>query len=833
MNKEGLVTNRDLIKEAIVNDVEYLDLSNRGFSNFPRNIEKIRSLKKINLSNNNISYIPPEVVKLSNLYEIDLSNNSLKDLPNYFRQLENIVKIVLSRNYFDKVPDCLTGLLKLEYLDLSKNYIQNLDSKIGVFHNLKYLNLSNNLCSGLPIEVGRLINLETLDINNNNISEIPKTILNLQNLKIVELVKNPLEIPPLEIAVTGISGMRRYYKQIEEQDSDCIYEAKLVIVGEPGAGKTTLAQILRNHDYILQEEPSTEGIDVVDWSFKYKNNEKFKVNVWDFGGQEIYHSTHQFFLTKRSVYVIVADTRDQNTDFYFWLNIVSLLSAGSPVIIFNNEKQDRKKDIDSNHLKKRFANLKEVCNGNLLNKRGVDKLRNIIEHHIGMLPHIGSPLPRDWVKVRKILEADERNYISINEFNEICISHGFKERENKDQLLGYLHDLGVCLHFRDNILLNRIVILNPEWGTNAVYKVLDSVIVSNQNGSFNKKDLLSIWQDKEYYGVHDEMLNLMTKFKLCYQVPNNDGGYMAPQLLGSNAPKYNWPTQRSVNLTYTYEFMPKGLVSRFIVTMNSYIYHKKSVWRSGVIIKHDEAIAEIIEVYDRREIKIKISGKGRRDFLTIIDHEFDKIHSSFHGLEYHKMVPCNCDKCVSSDCKNVFKFNDLKKYLYLGVEWVPCVNSGACVNVVGLIDDVFDSRKFKKDMEDILPAHIFNISQIREVNMSNTKNYSGGNMTIGNDNVSTFEDNRFSIDHNINESISDEIVLLKKMVSALIQNDATADPEVISEDLDLFVYEASKEQPRKNRLNMSAEGIVEAAKAVGNAGIPIINCLEKILKLIA
>ena len=27
--------------------------------------------------------------------------------------------------------------------------------------------------------------------------------------------------------------------------------------------------------------------------------------VWDFGGQQIYHATHQFFLTKSSLYVLV------------------------------------------------------------------------------------------------------------------------------------------------------------------------------------------------------------------------------------------------------------------------------------------------------------------------------------------------------------------------------------------------------------------------------------------------------------------------------------------------------------------------------------------------
>ena len=46
--------------------------------------------------------------------------------------------------------------------------------------------------------------------------------------------------------------------------------------------------------------------------------------------KEIYHETHQFFLTERSLYALVADTRAENTDFYHWLDVVELLSNNSP-----------------------------------------------------------------------------------------------------------------------------------------------------------------------------------------------------------------------------------------------------------------------------------------------------------------------------------------------------------------------------------------------------------------------------------------------------------------------------------------------------------------------
>ena len=77
-----------------------------------------------------------------------------------------------------------------------------------------------------------------------------------------------------------------------------------------------------------------------------ENGQPFRVNIWDFGGQEIYHATHQFFLTKRSLYVLVADTRKEDTDFYYWLNAVELLSDNSPLLIVKNEKQDRHREIN-------------------------------------------------------------------------------------------------------------------------------------------------------------------------------------------------------------------------------------------------------------------------------------------------------------------------------------------------------------------------------------------------------------------------------------------------------------------------------------------------------
>ena len=88
----------------------------------------------------------------------------------------------------------------------------------------------------------------------------------------------------------------------------------------------------------------------------------------------------------------------------------------------------------------------------------------------------------------------------------------------------------------------------------------------------------------------------MKKFQLCYEIPECRNTFIAPQLLAENQPEYNWDESNNLILRYAYPaFMPKGIVTRFIVAMHEYIDQQKFVWRSGVILKKDSTKAEIIE----------------------------------------------------------------------------------------------------------------------------------------------------------------------------------------------------------------------------------------------
>lgn len=706
--------------------LEELNLSNNSLTTISTAISALRNLTSLNLSNNKLLTFPDAITQLHNLRTLDLRGNQLKTISNSISQLQNLQSLNLSNNELTAIPEAVFELKNLEELILEGNYLTDLPAAISELKHLRILNLGSNRFIAIPDVIYELSWLKKLFLDNkrsygygeyyryreddqsdsgqgtqgNSIEQLSPQILLLDNLEVLDLRGNPIVIPPPEIAGRGINAIRSYFKGIESEGRDYLYEAKLLIVGEGGAGKTTLAKKIVNENYrVDEEEKSTEGIEVFQWKFNLENGQLFRVNIWDFGGQEIYHSTHQFFLTKRSLYVLVADTRKEDTDFYYWLNIVELLSNNSPLLIIKNEKQDRHREINDRHLRGQFTNLKETLETNLATNREFPQVLSTIRHYIRGLPHIGTALPKSWVKVRETLERDPRNYIELSEYLGICQQNGFTALRDKMQLSGYLHDLGVCLHFQEDPLLKKLVILKPKWGTDAVYKVLDNQSVIEKLGEFDRDDLDKIWHEDEYINMQDELLQLMINFKLCYKIPEIDL-YIAPQLLTENQPAYEWNKNNNLILRYTYEFMPKGIITQFIVATHRMITKQKLTWKSGLILQKDGAIAEVIEHYDKREIRIRVSGKNKKEMMTIVTYELDKIHGSYDRLKFNKLIPCNCEQCSSSQEPYFYSFDILKKFLGDEQKEIQCQRSYSMVRVRGLIDDVIDEIQLYKEMKE-------------------------------------------------------------------------------------------------------------------------------------
>ena len=83
-----------------------------------------------------------------------------------------------------------------------------------------------------------------------------------------------------------INQIIRFYEQLEEAGFDYIYEAKMLIVGEPGAGKTTLFEKMKDSDYMpIPNNPlnSTVGVQIKVLEFPYTKDEKYHLQSASLG----------------------------------------------------------------------------------------------------------------------------------------------------------------------------------------------------------------------------------------------------------------------------------------------------------------------------------------------------------------------------------------------------------------------------------------------------------------------------------------------------------------------------------------------------------------------
>ncbi len=170
----------------------------------------------------------------------------------------------------------------------------------------------------------------------------------------------------------------------------------------------------------------------------------------------------------------------------------------------------------------------------------------------------------------------EENWITEDEFYNICASEGLDE-ENISILDGYLHELGVTLHFKDRIGLKNIVILKPEWATGAFYNILSAKSVLHREGVLLHSELDQIW-DKETYPseIYPQLMELMNKFELAYELPDKSS-YLVPELLPHSAPDFIWDEKDNLCFYYCYDyFLPPGIITRFIVRMHQDIEKKEN-----------------------------------------------------------------------------------------------------------------------------------------------------------------------------------------------------------------------------------------------------------------
>ena len=379
--------------------------------------------------------------------------------------------------------------------------------------------------------------------------------------------------------------------------------------------------------------------------------------------------------------------------FKYWLEVIETLSERSPVLIFQNEKAGRSKSIAEAGIKGRFPNVIEVYRGNLEKHNAATKLEEAIRLHVQKLPHVGDAVPAQWVTIRSELEKIKKGqpYISQKDYFQLYASYLEEDRPKALRLSQYFHDLGVFLHFQDDQLLQRYVILQNDWATEAVFKVLDDEPTKARKGRFSQADCQRIWAHSTYADMHPELLALMVKFELCYKLPDQrPDTWLSPQLLSPSAPELfkDWAKPDDLVLFYQYDFLPKGMISRLMVRKNHLVSQPDLCWVDGAYFEHGDSELLVGLMESGQEIELRARGPQRKELISVIASDLDALNASFEGLrdKVRKFVPCICSNCRLSTTPESYEEGKLLKRKHDGKLTIECPESYEDVSVLELLD---------------------------------------------------------------------------------------------------------------------------------------------------
>ncbi|CAN0164740.1 unnamed protein product [Scytosiphon promiscuus] len=328
----------------------------------PESLRALSELQELCLDGNHLTGpIPPELGMLEALTSLELGNNQLTGpIPPELGNLAALQSLYLELNKLSgPIPSELGALAKLEQLLLYNNQLEGpIPKTLGGLSKLESLSLAcNQLTGAIPEELGKLTVLEELSLSRNNLSEIPPEVLKLYRRNTLGKYwdSNAWSRPPLTVLESGIESALGWWKDAELLGVGKSNRLKMVLVGLAEAGKTTVVRHLTGGS-ILNLPDRTVGIEITDW--RPLDEVPLRVSVWDFSGQADYYASHQLFLTKGALFLLVVDLHafskevqsavDDFTDprgrIYWWLEMLYMRVPGAAIALVGSHVDDMEKE---------------------------------------------------------------------------------------------------------------------------------------------------------------------------------------------------------------------------------------------------------------------------------------------------------------------------------------------------------------------------------------------------------------------------------------------------------------------------------------------------------
>lgn len=333
--------------------------------------------------------------------------------------------------------------------------------------------------------------IKTLNLRSNQISRIENLPHSLQRLY---LSGNPTRNVPQELLGKAsdncLADIRAWFADLTQGKvrNDTV---KLLITGNGNVGKSSLVEALQK-GICRSKKSSTHGI-LIDHLSLPDVDERIGFRVFDFGGQEIYHGTHQLFLQTRALQLIVFDAQSEtnattpdritgetvrNIQLPYWVDSVKRLSPESAFLVVRNKMDDKRFALPSD-TRTYIGGWKEADHVyqevSATSGTGIPVLKGRLIEAARQLPEYGMELPKAWDLMRSFFwnnlkSPTRQRLISRIDFDAQCARHNVLPGSEL-ALLRYLHRTGTLYY--DEKRLKDTIIADQEWATEAIYKALD------------------------------------------------------------------------------------------------------------------------------------------------------------------------------------------------------------------------------------------------------------------------------------------------------------------------------------------------------------------------
>ena len=645
--------------------LQTLILSNNQLTALPKSLGQLTQLQTLELSRNQLTALPESLGLLTQLQKLHLGNNQLTALPESLGQLTQLHWISIENNQLTALPELVGQLRILTQLYASRNRLKTLPEAVGQLTQLKGLYASRNKLTTLPACVGQLTQLQVLNVYNNQLTTVPESLRSLINLKQLFLHGNDaLGIPPEILGPDFItaagtdnaaepSRILEYYFSTRGDLGSALRELKLVVVGRGAAGKTSLVKRL-NRQPLDPTEGETHGINISPLELACYDG-PVTARVWDFGGQHVLHAMHEFFLTARSLYLLVLGEREDmaERDAAYWLQLIRSYAGKAPVVVAVNKNEGRPREMDRESLERNYgpilAWIPTECSEGF--DETIENLRTALTQAADGMQEVRDLFPAKWWKVKEWLEKMDEPYLDFATYQTKCSELGEEDDKQQETLAARLNDLGIAINYAEDKRLHDTTVLRPDWLANGIYAILrandphhaqphapDATLTAARLGPiYAGAEKLQMLKAADYpEAMWPFLISWMCRFQLAFPLDDRAEKVLVPTLLPVTAPTgCDEPEDDDrTRLRYAFNVVPGPLLPRFLVRMFSLIEEDRR-WRRGAILRFGQARARVWTTQDERWVNITAVGAedDRTELVTMIRVTLRKLIAEYKNLQ--------------------------------------------------------------------------------------------------------------------------------------------------------------------------------------------------------